>query len=131
MVLPPSCVFCPGAFSGAAEKLFFFFFFSYLLLNHCFCLFISFKVRQQSLAGMTPRLQLPPPASQQLVCNRSPSRLLRQEPRARDRDRTRPSRRRAKPSSTPHCLPATDTLVRKPPGRIEKCLSFFFCYSVY
>lgn len=87
-----SSIFCLGVFSS-------FFFLSsqqFLLFIHFF-FFCSFKVRRQSLAGMTPRLQLPPPASQQLACSRSPSRLLRQEPRARDRDRTRPSRRRAKP----------------------------------
>lgn len=92
-----------------------------------------FQVRQQSLAGTTPRPLLPPLASQQLVCNRSPSRLLRLEPRARARARTRPSRRRIKPSSTPLCLLATDTLVTKLffSAHVETCFSIhFFCLIV-
>ncbi len=78
-----------------------------------FLLSFSVQVRQQSLAGTTLHLQLPQPACLQPGCSHSPSRLLRQERRDRGRDRARVSKRKTKPSSTPLCPLAMDTLVRK------------------
>lgn len=60
------------------------------------------------MAGMTLHLQLPRPACQQLVCSHSLSRHHSQGPR----DRTRPSKHRIKPSSTPHSPLVMDTPVR-------------------
>lgn len=58
---------------------------------------------------MTLHLQLPQPACLQLVCSHSPSRHRSQE----HRGRTRPSKHRIRPSSTPHCPLVMDTPVRK------------------
>lgn len=82
---------------------------SLILFYNCFVV----QVRRQSLAGMTLRLQLPQPACLQPECSRSPSRLHKQEHRDRARDRARVSKHRTRPSSTPLCPLAMDTLVRK------------------
>jgi len=72
---------------------------------------IHILVRRQSLAGMTLRLQLPRPACLQPGCSHSPSRHRRQGHRGRAKDRARVSRHRTRPSSTPLCPLAMDTLV--------------------
>lgn len=60
---------------------------------------------------MIHHLQLPQPACLQPGFSHSPSRLHRQEHRARGRVRARGSKHRTKPSSIPLCPLATDTLV--------------------
>lgn len=85
---------------------------------------VCVQVRQQSLAGTTLRLQLPRPACPRRGCSPSPSRLLRQDHRHRVRGRARASRHRTKPSSTPLCPLATDTLVwALQKGRLALCFS--------